>query len=328
MIIAVHTQPYSKLLTHGPGISQYVDVAVNQLTRYSMPFFFVISGYFWGLKIRNGGEPISLAIQMANRIAIIFIAWSFIYLLPYNLTLIYEDGIFGPINAAYTNIKHLAQNPLTLLMQGTKIHLWFMVALLFSVFISAVFIKNKCYVSLAIFSLLLYLFGVLANSYSNTPIGIEISFNTRNGPFFGTLPFASGYFISGTHIDTKWLKYGLSLLSIGLVIHFSEIYVLKVFFDTPTNQDYVFGTFFMGLGVAIISLSNHNVLQNQALANIGKMTLGIYAVHLIYVDLLRIIDKRIDSPLWDVSYVGLVLILSIISVLYISKFQGLKKIVV
>jgi len=208
-------------------------------------------------------------------------------------------------------------------MQGTKIHLWFMVALLFSVFISAVFIKNKCYVSLAIFSLLLYLFGVLANSYSNTPIGIEISFNTRNGPFFGTLPFASGYFISGTH------RYQMAKIwFIPLIPHFSEIYVLKVFFDTPTNQDYVFGTFFMGLGVAIISLSNHNVLQNQALANIGKMTLGIYAVHLIYVDLLRIIDKRIDSPLWDVSYVGLVLILSIISVLYISKFQGLKKIVV
>ena len=168
----------------------------------------------------------------------------------------------------------------------------------------------------------------MAKAYAGTPIGINIAFNTRNGPFFGTLLFVSGYMISGSFANIKWLKYGFLICCFGIVLHFSELYVLWKYFETTPIQDYLVGTYFMGVGIAIASLSNHPVLQNSALSSIGQMALGIYAVHFIFVDIFNPIDKRLDSPFWEIGYVVFVLILSIITVTFLSRIKVVRKIVV
>jgi surface polysaccharide O-acyltransferase-like enzyme len=84
----------------------------------------------------------------------------------------------------------------------------------------------------------------------------------------------------------------------------------------------------MGLGVAMAALSNHSTLKNKMLSKIGQMTLGIYAVHFIFVDLLRPIDKVSDDIVWEVGYVVVVLALSILTSLALSKNKITKKIVV
>jgi len=293
-----------------------------------MPFFFIISGYFWGLKVRNGDYPIAAANRVAKRIGLIFLAWCIIYVLPYNLSSYYENGVIGAIQAAYWNILHIAQHPTRLLMQGTKFHLWFLVSLLFSLYITSIFLLRDQLKSLIIFSIVLYVFGVMAKAYSCTSIGIGIEINTRNGPFFGTLPFVTGYIISSMVADPKWLKYGCLLYFLGTVLHFSEIFVLWKCFSITPIHDYVFATYFMGLGVALISLSSHPVLHNKYLSSIGKMTLGIYAVHFIFVDNIQIIDQKIHSPVWEIGKVLLVLILSVISTWLLSKNRLMRKVVI
>jgi hypothetical protein len=47
--------------------------------------------------------------------------------------------------------------------------------------------------------------------------------------------------------------------------------------------------------------------------------LGIYAIHLLFVDLFRVIGKEVDSPLWEIGYVLLVFALSAISVIWLAK---------
>jgi peptidoglycan/LPS O-acetylase OafA/YrhL len=64
-------------------------------------------------------------------------------------------------------------------------------------------------------------------------------------------------------------------------------------------QDFVFGTYFMGVGATLLSLSNHRVLSNKLCATLGKMTLGIYASHYIFVDLLQPADKLFNHPSWE-----------------------------
>lgn len=327
-VITIHTSPFSTNVSGDDEIYKYLNVILNQLARFAVPFFFVISGYFWGVKIRNGSELISSSLHMAKRILIIFIAWSCIYLLPIKLGAINELGILGSIKVVYWNISDLSQHPVTLLMQGTKVHLWFLIGMLCSLFLCATLVHKKQTKLLIILSIVLYLFGILAKSYANTPIGIDIEFNTRNGPFFSTIFFVTGYILSGKNINKKWLIYGCIIACFGVFFHFIEIYTLWIMFETYPGHDFVIGTYFMGVGVAMSALSNHPLLKSKTLSKIGQMTLGIYAVHLVFVDLLRPIDKAFNSVIWELGYVVIVLVLSIITSLLLSKSKIAKKIVV
>lgn len=116
------------------------------------------------------------------------------------------------------------------------------------------------------------------------------------------------------------------MLSFGALLHFLEIYTLMKLFGTSLIRDYVFGTYFRGVG-AVLALSNHAVLRAKVFSVIGRMVLGIYAVHYIFVDILRPIDNIIKSVFWEVSYVFLVLVLSILSVLILSKSTFLRCII-
>ena len=101
---------------------------------------------------------------------------------------------------------------------------------------------------------------------------------------------------------------------------------MKVY-KTSMLQDFVFGTYFMGVGATLLSLSNHKVLSNKMFATLGKMTLGIYASHFIFVDLLRPLDKLLNHPLWELFFVVLVLGLSVAFTKLLSKSKYTKKLV-
>jgi surface polysaccharide O-acyltransferase-like enzyme len=327
-VICVHTSPF-----YGPEFSdnyiyKYLAVIIDQTARFAVPFFFAISGYFWGVKVRGGSDPLFSANKMGKKIVIIFLFWSFIYLLPYNFLSVFKFGILGPIKVAYWHVLNILNSPLSLFVQGTKIHLWFLVGLLCSLYITAFFVKYNAPFLLLIFSIALYVIGVLAKSYADTPFGFYLNFNTRNGPFFGTLLFCSGYFISSLKPSEKWIYYGLAIFLIGWLIHFSEIYFLWALYKVSLIHDYVFGTYLMGVGAALMALSNHQLLRNKSLSGIGQLTLGIYASHYIFVDLFKYIDADMANPVWEVGYVFIVLFLSVGLTKYMSKIKYINKVVV
>ncbi len=47
----------------------------------------------------------------------------------------------------------------------------------------------------------------------------------------------------------------------------------------------------MGLGAAVLALSNHPLFRVEQLTNMGKYTLGIYAVHMLFVNNFRLLEK-------------------------------------
>lgn len=327
-VIAIHTQPFSGNSSIDAHVSKYLSVLIDQIARFAVPFFFVISGYFWGIKIKKSASVASASLPMAKKILIILVVWSIVYALPYNLSTMVEYGLLGPIKVAYWNLIYLAKNPVTLVTQGTKVHLWFLIALLCSLGISSIFVDNKHYKTLITLSVALYLIGLIAKAYSNTPFGIHTNFNTRNGPFFGTIFFVSGYFLSNLTPNPGWFSKGLVILGVGWFIHFLELYLLWRLYHVWPHQDYVLGTYFMGLGAAVASLSNNAFFQNIALNDVGKFSLGIYAIHFVFVDLLRPIGKLTSSPLWEIGYIMLVLFFSIASVMVLSRSNITRRFIV
>jgi surface polysaccharide O-acyltransferase-like enzyme len=325
-VISIHTAPFA-YIESGGELYFYLSVAINQVARFAVPFFFVISGYFWGVKLSNSPDQVRTTQELLKRVLIILVGWSLIFLLPYNFSAMVEYGLLDAVSKAYQNLIYFLQNPAVLLLQGTSEHLWFLVSLVLSIAICHFFVQQKAFKLLIFISVLLYVIGVLLNSYALTPIGSVVDFNTRNGPFFSTVFIASGYFLSRYDPDFRWFYYGGALFIFGCVIHFSEIIYLNKNYGTFIAQDFVFGTFFMGIGVAVMSLSNHWTLKIRIFGNIGKMTLGIYAIHVIFIELLRPLDAVLTSPLWEISFVFIVLLLSVISTYVLSKFKFTKRIV-
>ena len=325
-VISIHTHAYGQAMTAETYHTYNLVIFVDQFARFAVPFFFTISGYFWGVKARKTGAPLEVSLFMAKRIFFILFVWSAFYLLPLGDFQNFANGPFQLVKEMYWNALKLASDPLTLIMQGTKIHLWFLVGLLWSVAISSILVKYNRIRILIVLSIALYATGLLAKSYSFTPFGIHVDFNTRNGPFFGTIFFVSGYVLSSLKPDETWLAKGLIVMGVGYVMHFTELYVIWRHYGQSPFQDYVIGTYFMGIGAAMASLSNHRLFRFELLGKIGQLTLGIYVIHLAFADMLRQYFKT-EHLNWGLYFLA-VWILSLTTVMILSLNRFSRKLVI
>jgi surface polysaccharide O-acyltransferase-like enzyme len=320
-VISIHTTPFNNSIE---PIGNAFDLAtfVNQAARFAVPFFFIISGYFWANKFTDRRQLLGPTVKMAKRIAFLFVAWSTIYLLPANIYDAFSYGNLGPIKLIYWNLATALSHPLTTVVQGTKTHLWFMMSLLLSIIISAVFIRFNLRRALIIVAAALYVIGLAGKAYSDTPIGFHVNFNFRDGPFFSLILFVTGYILQRRGPEDTWAAKGVFVLILGLVMHFTEILLIHHYYGTPMNQDYVAGTYFMGVGTALIALSNTNFLSFKLFSSIGPLVLGIYASHFTFIETLKPLDREFcGNPIWDLIYIGLVLLLSIYVTTIFSNYR-------
>lgn len=326
-VITIHTKPFELTPEAIGSTYSFLEVLINQLSRFAVPFFFVVSGFFWGRKIRQEELVVKVSFHTMLRIGGLFLFWSLIFLLPYNMSLAVDGGWSAVWENTKANFLWTFENPIRPILYGTKYHLWFLSALIFAIVISSTFLFLKWEKILYVFTGGLFLLGLIGGAYKETMLGMDVGLNTRNGPFLSSFLFAIGYYLSAKTPDKSWYVKGLWLIFIGAAIHFSEILLLEKFYQMTLMPDYVFGTLIMGLGVSLVALSNHERLISDRLSSIGKLSLGLYAVHVIFVDNLGIIDKQIDHIAWEVGYPVIVFILSWLSVILMSKNRYLKKVI-
>src|SRR5699024_775330 len=78
-VIVIHTD----VLAHDvftSGAAHLAEAVINGSGRLAVPFFFVVSGYFFGRRIRSGTPPLPLFVRYARRLLIVWVLWSLIYL--------------------------------------------------------------------------------------------------------------------------------------------------------------------------------------------------------------------------------------------------------
>lgn len=326
-VIAIHTVPFASrpsFIGHELGLA----TAINQSARFAVPLFFILSGYFWAQKCSDERDVYGPSASMAKRIGFLLLAWSIIYLLPTDIIDAFATGPLGPIQQLYWNLSSVAARPLDAVLQGTKVHLWFLAGLLWSLAISALMVRYKHERLLAAMAIALYLTGIAGKAYSDTPLGFHTEFNLRNGPFFSLIFFVTGYFLHRSKPSGTWLPTGLSIAALGVFLHFAELQLLSRNWATSMVQDYVIGTYLFGLGVAMIALANPRYLRAPRIASIGPLVLGIYTSHFIFVDLLKPLDRQFAGNwIWSISYVAAVFILSCALVRVLLKFNLTRKLV-
>lgn len=326
-VIAIHTTPFEDSL-RPVGNSLDLATIVNQFARFAVPFFFAVSGYYWGQKISTPIGVVQASLRMGTRIAIVFGLWSIIYLLPMDLGSLRVYGVIGPFKEFYWNASKVADSPLTALLEGGKEHLWFLPALLCALIISAVFVSLDLKRTLIFVAITAYVVGLLGKAYVDSPLGFHSSFNFRNGPFFSLPFFVTGFLLHGCTLRKNWLRYGTLIAVAGFGAHFLELVIIHESWGTSMLQDFLAGTFLIGTGITMIALSWPRNLQSAGIAKAGPLVLGIYASHYLFVEILYPINRYLTGNFfWEVGYVAIVFSLAYLLSWFLAKFESTRHLV-
>ena len=168
-VIVIHVVPFTDQPNRIGGEWNAATV-VNQLARFAVPFFFIVSGYLWAQKIEDERNVYPLTARMAKRILLLFAVWCAIYLLPMDVVSTFEIGQFGWVRQCYRNIREIFRSPFITVFEGTKWHLWFLPALLCALIITAFLVRHRQQRLLVVLAILLYAVGLAGKAYSNTPL--------------------------------------------------------------------------------------------------------------------------------------------------------------
>lgn len=210
LVVCIHVYPFA-------DISETFNLFfIQTICRLAVPFFFVVSGYFFFRKWQEDEEANYLHFRRYEwRILKIYLIWTIIYL-PYTIW-DYVDAGFSPLSIL-SYIRDFFLN-------GSYYHLWFLPALIIGMAIVYWLYTHKGLKFTLLTSLVLYLIGYAINVYASVweslpYVSILYGFFTktivtaRDGFFFAPIFLCLGLLSA----RTKRLKPRVSL--IGFVLSF------------------------------------------------------------------------------------------------------------
>ncbi|MBR9873641.1 MAG: acyltransferase family protein [Vibrionaceae bacterium] len=255
----------------------WVGYILNQIARFAVPLFFLISGYLIQPKLST--NPLETVKHYSKPLIRIWVVWSVICLLvPFQWQTLSKAGYLAERQGYW---DYLMLSPINSLLEGGLVHLWFLPALLIAVALIAFLVKAGQSRLLLPVALLLYVYGVLAGSYS-TLTELPSPFFTRNGPFFSTLLVVLGYLAR----EKQWQwsnSNALLLMVIGVALHFGEAYELMQYDVGFNTHDFLFGTVIWSLGIFMWLLAHPNFGNMPWVLKWSPSILGIYVSHLLVV---------------------------------------------
>ncbi len=324
-IILTHTAPFLRTVDAHDGW-YYLGHVIQQFNSFAVPFFFIVSGYFFSLGVDKYGLKKQIN-RFVPRILTLLLIWVFIDGLFWEQWLqeVIESGSLRPMLNNLLSIPGYAlSRPDIFLFWGTAVPLWFLVSLAEGALIlSALIALNLGKNSILLLGLVAYTFMLSASLYSDTLIGtgFTIPFQQR-GIFISVFFLTIGYFTARSEIRID----GLKLLVASIILMFLE----SAFMSAHNNvlfeeHPYLFSTPLVSLAVLLLALQNPTFGANTILYRTGVISLGIYVIHTPIIGALDYFGNTTSHPVWELSYPFLVLLISIIIVTFLKKAPYLRK---
>ncbi|MGR5062083.1 acyltransferase family protein [Photobacterium sp. DNB22_13_2] len=274
-VIAIHSQ----LFMQAPLVNDkpWLGLIINQLSRFAVPLFFILAGYFIAPKLSS--QPLTTLKQYSLPLLKVWLAWSAIFILaPFNIQMAWESGYIAERSGYW---QYLLSQPLNTLFEGGLVHLWYIPGLICGLLIMAIcchFKKQNLIMPVAI---TLYLFGLAGGSYEPLT-GIESPLFTRNGPFMSMLMLTIGFMTKQNGWQLSFSK-ATTLAFVGMGVHLAEAAYLTGY-DVPFNMhDFLIGTPFWGAGLFFMLMGYPQFGQSLLKFNINKQILGVYLIHLLII---------------------------------------------
>lgn len=278
-VVLIHASAFRYM-----GISGYIfDFLLDSLSRFSVPVFFSISGYFLYFKFKKNNSR--YLISYSKKILWLHLWVGLIYLLI--------TKIFLNPSANYFGIKSLIVN---YFYGGLYFHLWYLPALLFGSIIMFFISKSRLDTFFLYSTIPLYILGTFGKGEVYEPLSIKFQhlifnlfrFNhmppillpSRNGLFFA-LPFiAMGYFFAKENLAKKITfdkkKLCLIILFLGIFQIF-ERSLAVIFLESSQGSNFFLSTYPLVFFILVLFLKEENLFPK--LNKISHSSLDLYLWH-------------------------------------------------
>lgn len=317
-VVIIHTFPSN----HKLGF-----FLLDNFSRFAVPFFFAASGYLFGLKVINNPKSAGYFKRYVIKILKIYVSWLVFYIFYDVLRISLSGGNVTHELSKY--FKGLTALNLFYYGQGTSgYQLWFVISLIWSTAVLYLFFRLKKITLLFILSLCLNIAGLFGQSYS---IFIELPLTTRDslfiGLFYTTLGFWFAYtlpFIQSMELKKKSYVY---LICFFFVLQAAEGYWLEKMLSAK-HGEYFLSTIFLTVILFLFTCNNQELGKGLSITKIGGNALGIYAIHVILIDIVDILFNTIGLKhfthhlLWNMIDATLVFTLSYITYHFIQYIKA------
>lgn len=281
----------------------------DEISRFAVPVFFIIGGFFCRVDSRtNFWAPSWAALK---KLLPAWVFWTAFYCIADKSRLFYP--------AEWTvSVSSIALLPLS---GGAGYHLWFVSAYVIGLLIFSALVTRWPTLMAATIAGLLYSVGIviwiLDSRYGTTLPLLPY----RNGLLFAPVFMLTGFLIAKSGFRLR-PTVSLFVASLGAGIHILE----GRFWDPQSvyGHDYSVGTYFFATGLFLFTLSMPVVPSR--LADLGKAVFGGYLVHLF---ILRIIAAHLHAsgPVFAFASAAVVLVFSLLLSAQMGKVRGVRRLV-
>ncbi|MBI5558269.1 MAG: acyltransferase, partial [Deltaproteobacteria bacterium] len=307
-VVMLHTKPFMQDLFPDPPY-RLLENLFAQPSRFAVPFFFATAGYFLGRKALADPQRTIRVKGYILRLFAVWAAWSAVYVVvPFSWDRLLKDGYLQAIGA---KIDELLASPFILPLEGARVHLWFLPSLIMATLLLALCTRKGRIWPACLLAVLLFALGLLGGPYDETPLGIDIPFSTRSGPFLSFICLTSGYLLSLRRTPFP-LPAAWAVACCGLLLQITESWLLWKLYGYPMAcHNYLFGTVLLGGGILMVALAAPDLGGKGALPGAGRFTLGVYASHILFIDLLTPLTRSFELHIWQLLLPLLVCLLSL-----------------
>ncbi|MCP5078224.1 MAG: acyltransferase family protein [Psychromonas sp.] len=286
-VIIIHSSPFSEA---------FIGTVIEQLSRFGVPFFFLVSGYFFVLNVENKKEKtLDIAFRQIKKIIFIYAIWYVVYDFWSFFTVDSCSDI--RLTCLVSTFKEQFQilideliesNFIHLLTGGRAYHLWFLPSLAIALLLLAFSLKYNFFKIGMGGAIFLFVITLLNTPYRDTAIGIDIGItNSRNGPFFSSIFVFLGAAIARYQLVQSRMLASLPtaifICLIGFVAQYIEAEVLSMYTNNGDiiSFDFILFTIPFAVGSFLISLHFKSANRIPGVFIFSRLTLGVYLVHVL-----------------------------------------------
>jgi surface polysaccharide O-acyltransferase-like enzyme len=260
-------------------LSQDILAQIRLLARWVVPFFFVVSGYFFRMNYLKTGD--AAFTKSLKRLVVVFILSNLLYL----------PLVIRSLRAENQSMLSLVS--FQTLTSGIYFHLWFIGSMIFGYLILWTFLSFRLNFLLMVGSVIILALALLCDSY-DIVFGMKIEYDPVR--YLLSIPFLyAGYFLAEKKIhEIKGLKaIALILIVLGILMQILEAHWFwKQYSYPPFSHQFLFGTIFLTLGVFLFALSL-TIGENKLSIMGRKYSLLIYLYQIPVVYLYEILVRNL-----------------------------------
>lgn len=313
------------IMIHCDGVKDgdpFSHMIVTCFSNQAVPFFFIVSGFFFCRKLKNADDPKSFMIGYAKRLALFYFVWTLISLpeVVQTYLALYEGS--SPVYIALVIARRV-------LFAGTGVYWYLLVTLEAALICGFLVIKKQeklMYIIAAFGIAACFLYSANFDWFPVRQFNdlIYTVFSWSNNVFMMGIPFfAVGCFFTAFEdrikLNTPLLCVAYSAVSAAGVVAFSLVYdkialYEKYFFLFPLQAVLLF----------MIGISSKISIKDRVCGELRNISSAVYCVHCFFIGyVVKVIWPNEFAPVW----IGFLLPLALsVALYYIVKKINFKPI--